>query len=419
MCSQSPLSDSPPILDVQAWTGSQGEVLSIPADVQVGRIEERGVQKDFFQRREFTFVLQGDAWTSLEGQTCHTEDIFCRYQCFKDMEDHLEYKAKVLERQPIRMEIGAVFSHAPSKHNLAYKPLERELVFDIDMDDYDDIRTCCTGSKLCLKCWTFMKAVTGPIWMPGRVSFIPLRRTSVSSISSSCTRGVVVSTAGSATPRHESSATSSVRRWRSISPWSPAVLGNVEQLLGSRAGFKKWFEEPNGILESQDILRKDLPHLEKILESFSVALLDSEHVFFHATSMQIWRKLEQIANARKTSDSESQSALSLTSLGLKKRFLPFSPRLDINVSKQMNHLLKSPFVVHPKTGRVCVPIDPDNLKDFDPATVPTIGKLVEELSLGKIACGNEEAPFSTMSNHTVVDSPLHFRFSIYCPLNLL
>ena len=32
-----------------------------------------------------------------------------------------EYKAKVLERQPIRMEIGAVFSHAPSKHNLISK----------------------------------------------------------------------------------------------------------------------------------------------------------------------------------------------------------------------------------------------------------------------------------------------------------
>ena len=83
------------------------------------------------------------------------------------------------------------------------------------------------------------------------------------------------------------------------------------------------------------------------------------------------------------------------------------PRLDVEVSKHMNHLLKAPqnpaalrmsragahpgvprglngrcgppprglalqapFCVHPKTGRVCVPIDPEKAEDFDPLARP-------------------------------------------------
>ena len=91
------------------------------------------------------------------------------------------------------------------------------------------------------------------------------------------------------------------------------------------------------------------------------------------------------------------------------------PRLDINVSTHRNHLLKSPFVVHPKTGRVCVrsvygvgdreydslnvflviylqenhsntnartqvPIDPNNCDSFDPFAVPSLSKMSDEIN---------------------------------------
>lgn len=56
------------------------------------------------------------------------------------------------------------------------------------------------------------------------------------------------------------------------------------------------------------------------------------------------------------------------------------PRLDINVSKGLNHLLKSPFCVHPKTGKICIPFNANVVDKFVPDKVPTIMTLIEEIN---------------------------------------
>lgn len=40
--------------------------------------------------------------------------------------------------------------------NCAFVPVERELVFDIDLTDYDDVRACGKEGHICSKCWPLM-----------------------------------------------------------------------------------------------------------------------------------------------------------------------------------------------------------------------------------------------------------------------
>lgn len=106
-----------------------------------------GVESDYFHNREFSFTLEND--------------VYCRYLCFKTAN---EFKETLVSKCPHKIDIGAVFNIPPKNHNQADKrvfiPLEKEMVFDIDMTDYDNVRTCCTGAKVCVKCWAYMACAT-------------------------------------------------------------------------------------------------------------------------------------------------------------------------------------------------------------------------------------------------------------------
>ena len=114
-------------------------------------------RKKVFSRREFSFTLE-----PMPG-----EEIYIRYQSFSDLEG---LRSAINRRQPRKIDIGAVFSHPPkdknaygggtgNSKNTGFRPVKRELVFDIDLTDYDDVRRCgCSGAEICRTCWTFMAA---------------------------------------------------------------------------------------------------------------------------------------------------------------------------------------------------------------------------------------------------------------------
>lgn len=338
-----------------------------------------GVQKDFFLRREFTFVLEGD--------------IFCRYLCFRNAE---EFRTQVLQRQPIRMEIGAVFSHPPKTHTTvmkdAYKPVERELVFDIDMDDYDEIRTCCTGAKVCVKCWTFMKIAVKVLQRALKEDFGFKHMVFVYSGRRGMHCWVCDKTARQLSNEQRAA----------VADYLTVVAGGVGKckadvkmqgcddlhpfIQKSYDICEHYFKhDTNGVLLGQDILRKG-PHLPNILATLTWTEQEtiSKYVEDHkqANSRDIWNQIEKLAEGRNKMASTFKHKQE-NKVFLKDIILQYTcPRLDVNVSKQMNHLLKAPFVAHPKTGRICVPIDPERIDDFDPVKVPTVGRLVDELNQG-------------------------------------
>ncbi|KAJ6415436.1 hypothetical protein OIU84_004267 [Salix udensis] len=102
--------------------------------------------KYYIGRREFSFTLEND--------------IYVRYQSFNNV---VQFENSIKEKCPFKIDIGPVYSVDPAKKNAyaqsgdnVFTPVERELIFDIDISDYDDVRYCCSGADVCLECWPLM-----------------------------------------------------------------------------------------------------------------------------------------------------------------------------------------------------------------------------------------------------------------------
>mmetsp|Transcript_41224 Transcript_41224/g.89862 ORF Transcript_41224/g.89862 Transcript_41224/m.89862 type:complete len:465 (+) Transcript_41224:24-1418(+) len=336
----------------------------------------------FLFRRELSFTLPGD--------------IYIRYLCFKGP---AELKEKMMSQQPEKIDIGAVFTIPPKNHNTVnkeqgFRPVQRELVFDIDMDEYDDIRTCCTGANVCRKCWGFMAAAIRCLDAALREDFGFKHILFIFS----GRRGVHCWVCDDEARKLPNDQRTAVAEYLTLISGSAQAEKRVVLAQkgcdeihpsASRAArlCAEVFEASGGLLEQQDFFNPKLSKCQlskacKQLPQQAVTQLET-HLASNPgqSSRDVWAFIKSAVKAVTSGKENSRpNAREQKCWAAEELLIELSyPRLDIGVSKQMNHLLKAPFCVHPKTGRVCVPIDPSRVADFFPMEVPTVGSLAAEL----------------------------------------
>ncbi len=291
---------------------------------------------------------------------------------------------------PTRFEIGPVYNTNPRDRKTlskmsSFKPLAKELCFDIDLTDYDDIRTCCEKANICNKCWQFMTMAIKVLDAALRDDFGFQHILWVYS----GRRGV------HAWVCDKKARVMDDQKRRAVANYLEVIRGGAQsgKKVNLRRPLHPHLARSLDVLKAHfqdDVLERQNPwdtaeRAEKLLQLLPDRTLnDSLRKKWDSApgraSASKWADIDALA---KTGASKKLDARALLEAKQDIVLEYTYPRLDMEVSKKLNHLLKSPFAVHPGTGRVCVPIDPRAPDDFDPLSVPTVQTLLHEIDAWK------------------------------------
>ncbi|KAA0156674.1 hypothetical protein FNF29_00785 [Cafeteria roenbergensis] len=348
-------------------------------------------QKGFMARREFSFTIEND--------------IYIRYLSFGS---EAELVKGIQSRQPHKIDIGAVFTHPPcnkeSTKKGSFLPVERELIFDIDLTDYDEIRTCCSGAGICHRCWPYMTVAIRVIDRGLREDFgfkhifwVYSGRRGVhcwvcdrsARALGNDGRSAIVEYFSAINGTMEKNAADLVPLTVPLHPSLKRALGDLETMFIENI----IPESGQGLLADGQTERWEsvlafVPDVGDLKETVRVAWAAPG-----VTASQRWVQLQSaVAHTRSGLKQVHFRERTALAKAIPTIVLAFTyPRIDVNVTKGINHLLKSPFCVHPKTGRVCVPIVAEDCESFDPMQVPTIPRLVAEFDAFREAGGDDGA----------------------------
>eukprot|EP00758_Cryptobia_borreli_P003651 Tbor_TRINITY_DN3892_c0_g2::TRINITY_DN3892_c0_g2_i1::g.5540::m.5540/K02684/PRI1; DNA primase small subunit len=337
----------------------------------------------YINNREFCFTLVGD--------------IFTRFRTFATLQDLHE---GLIREGPEKIDVGAVYDMPVEKKKMTnISPVDRELIFDIDMTDYDHVRSCCKGKEICVYCWPWMTCAAKilahilrhdfgfkyimPVFSGRRGIHLWVcdrRARELSDVE----RASIVGYMSVFLSEDKSAIGGDIVRGNPIHPTMETV---ADQYL--RQSFETIFLS-NDISNKNSVLYHKAPanivaralvaslkegwkmkESERIPSPDSYTTGETDENMNHITSQWWTTTLSTLTNQK--------CLRALTAA----QFILLYPRLDVHVSTRKDHLLKLPFCIHPGTGSLCCPLMWEGIDDFDPrADPPNIKSFLDNTASG-------------------------------------
>ena len=314
-----------------------------------------------FARREFCFTLLGD--------------IFTRFRSYTSA---AELRQELVKRFPEKIDVGAVYNLRPNqKQQAQILPLERELIFDIDMSDYDAVRSCCQGKSVCELCWGWMSCAAKTLAAILRDDFgfryiLPVfsgRRGIHLWVCDKRARKLAdderMAIVGYMTVQQGGNKTNVTNDAVNGRPMHPTLQDVQREILHPQ--FERTF-----LLSDPSVDANSVRHPKGAAVVFAAL----------AASVKACNAHRKDAVARFHKDIPFEEGNTLDWERVKKalgpelypgvlasvEFMLMYPRLDEHVSTHRDHLLKLPFCVHPGTGKLCCPLPWEYLDEFNPTS---------------------------------------------------
>ena len=328
-------------------------------------------------------------WSELERFLTRHGDPLCKREFAIEGEFYKRYvvakNANDLKSQVISMpgvksfHIGPVYSDVVTRRTTLSWPVRRELVFDVDLTDYDNLELSSPEGgvdvEACDKAWPICSIAIFVIQRIlqhafGYTQFVVVysgRRGAHIYVCDDAAmnltdegRTAVASFLDHSLTKDKKRCTDQMRGMMKMYGLSDAIRFAFEEMVVKDMDLFGDLNQRLGFVDRLGLSEASLPILANMAED----VLDKQ------SGADAWEFLK--SKVASLPQDWMRDRLDDVILAL------VWPRIDFNVTKSRGHLLKAPYIAHPKSGRVAVPINVADFCNFSPAAVPSLRALDSE-----------------------------------------